>query len=301
MSVFDGTVARASASSNRGMALIFSAAFCYGLNACFAREASFFGIRGPDLAAIRVFIALALILLAAWRTATPLGVARTERGKLIGLGVTTALVGICYLWSVAFIPVGVAVMIYYTYPTIILLLSPLIDGTRLTPLTLAVFALAFAGIALAVGPSFQSLDWRGLALAGTASGAAAAQMFFASRAPGGGGLATMFWVQIIILPVALLVSASIGDFPSAAAFASAWWPSVVTILLYLIGFLFQIRGARLIPAALIGLIFCFEPVTATLSAALLLDERLGLMQYAGSALVIAAVALNIMSEQSKAS
>ncbi|RFB75014.1 DMT family transporter [Methylovirgula sp. 4M-Z18] len=299
MSTAEEAAARASASKGKGMALIFGAALCYGTNAPYAREASFGGVRGPDIAALRVFIALALIAAAAWSTRTPLGIARRERAKLIGLGIASALVGICYLSSVAFIPVGVAVMIFYTYPTLVLLLSPLIDGTRLRPLTLVVFALAFAGIALAVGPSFQSLDWRGLTLATLASGAATAQMFFAARAPGGGGLATMFWVQVIILPVALLIAASTGRLPTPAAFAAAWWPSAMTILLYLFGFAFQIRGARLIPAALIGLISCFEPVTATLAAAWLLDERLGLAQYAGSALVIAAVALNILSDRTR--
>jgi drug/metabolite transporter (DMT)-like permease len=41
-------------------------------------------------------------------------------------------IGTAYLSSVAFIPVTVAVVVFYTFPVLIVLASPLVEGTRLT-------------------------------------------------------------------------------------------------------------------------------------------------------------------------
>ena len=101
---------------------------------------------------------------------------------MLGLGLGTAAVGLCYISSVAFIPVGVATIIFYTFPLIILVASPMIDGDRPTLARAAIFGLAFAGLAIAIGPSFQTLDPRGLALAGGAALGATVQFFFAARA-----------------------------------------------------------------------------------------------------------------------
>ena len=59
---------------------------------------------------------------------------------MVVLGLSTAFVGLCYLSSVAFIPVTVAAVVFYAYPSLIVLASPLVDGTRLTPRLLAVVA-----------------------------------------------------------------------------------------------------------------------------------------------------------------
>jgi drug/metabolite transporter (DMT)-like permease len=44
------------------------------------------------------------------------------------------------------------------------------------------------------------------------------------------------------------------------------------------------------------LTFCLEPVVAAITSAIVLDERLGVTQYAGGALVIGAIMLNVWLE-----
>ena len=69
----------------------------------------------------------------------------------------------------------------------------------------------------------------------------------------------------------------------------------------MLGFLFQILALNRVPASAAGLAFCAEPVIASISSALILGERLGPIQYVGGALVISAIALNILFENRRSS
>ena len=58
----------------------------------------------------------------------------------------------------------------------------------------------------------------------------------------------------------------------------------------------QIIALTRISAVVAGLTFCLEPVVAAITSAIVLDERLGVTQYAGGALVIGAIMLNVWLE-----
>ena len=277
----------------RGIAMLVVAALGYGANIPYARLAADLGVPGTDAVAARVILILPLLALAAAVSGVSLSVPRGERRMLFLLGFTTSVIGLGYLSAIAFVPVGVAVMIFYTFPLLILLAAPFVDKVRLSGAQLIAFALAFTGIALAIGPSSGSLDWRGLALAGMASAGAACQFFLASRAPGGGGLASLFWIHAVVLPVTLAVSLFLGGPAGAEKFSAAAFPLGVTTALYIGAIILQIGGMRLVSASLAGVIFCLEPVVATLSAGFLLGERLSGFQYAGGALVLGAIILNL--------
>jgi drug/metabolite transporter (DMT)-like permease len=139
-----------------GAPLILLATLFYGLNAAPAREAAGLGVGGADVVALRNILLLAVTGVVATALRAPLALPKEGRGALIGLGVASAMVGVGYITSVGYIPVGVAVMIFYTNPLLILLVSPFVDGARPGVTGLAGFALAFGGLALAIGPAL----WR---------------------------------------------------------------------------------------------------------------------------------------------
>jgi drug/metabolite transporter (DMT)-like permease len=185
-----------------GLAFALVSATLYGLNIGYARLASFAGVSGSTIVVYRVLLMLALVGVAAALFRRSLAVAEGERGLMGVLGLATTLVGVCYLSSVAFIPVAVAVVVFYTFPVLIVLASPFVEGTRLTPTLLGVVGLALAGVVLVVGPAFEGLDWRGLALAFGASVATAIQFFAAARCPRTGVFAKVFWIHLLVLPTA---------------------------------------------------------------------------------------------------
>lgn len=222
-----------------------------------------------------------------------------ERAPVLRFGVATALVGIAYLSSVAFIPISVAVVVFYTYPVLIVLAEPFVTRTSFRADRLMLALIAFIGVAIVVGPDLHGLDPRGLALALLASLSAVAQFFAAAHCARIPTLPKLFWSHVVILPVALVIMLITGGFHSPEAFLLAPGAVIVTYGGYIAGFLFQILALARIAPGPAGLAFCAEPVVAVALAAIVLGERLGPLQYAGGALVIAVLIANVILEQSR--
>jgi drug/metabolite transporter (DMT)-like permease len=278
-----------------GFVYALTSAALYGLNIGYARLASFAGISGSTLVVYRVLLMLGLVTALAVLMRRSLKVAEGERGVMALLGLATTLVGVCYLSSVAFIPVTVAVVLFYTFPILIVLASPLVEGTRLTPGLLSIAGLALAGVVLVVGPAFEDLDWRGMALALAASVATATQFFAAARSPRTGVVAKVFWIHLLVLPTATLIALLSDSLAGPGALAAAPYPVAITIAGYLLGFVLQFMALGRISAVVAGIVYCAEPVVAALSSTVILGEVLSPLQYAGGALVLAAIVANILA------
>jgi len=238
--------------------MLVLAACCFGLNVPFAGLAGRMGLPGPDVVAIRVIFMLVFAGSYIKWNKISLHIAPKDRLKLLALGLVSALVSICYVSSITFIPVGLAAMTFYTFPLVILMVSPLVEKVELSALIWLACALTFGGIALAIGPSFSQLDWRGFALAGCASLAAASQFFLAARAPGGGGLAMIFWLQVIMLPFALGTSLVLGGPAPLSTFHLAALPLTGATLGAAIGLVLQFIGMPRLGATAAGLIFVWS-------------------------------------------
>jgi len=280
-----------------GLLLAFGSAGFYGINIVYARVASFAGASGSAIVVYRVFLMLALVAAIALVARCSLAVAREERRTILLLGIASALQGICYLSSVAFIPVTVAAVVFYTYPILIVLASPFVEKTPLTLALVVVVVIASFGVCLVVGPAFTGLDWRGLALAFGGSIWTAVQFFAAARCSKTGVVAKVLWVQLIVLPTAILISLVAGQLAPPSVLALAPFAVAVTIGGYLVGFVFQLLALGRIPAVAAGIVYCAEPVVASLFSALILNESLTPLQLAGGALVLAAIITNVLMGQ----
>ena len=262
------------AARQRGLLLALASAGAYGTNIVSAQIAGQAGLNGPLLVFYRVFIMLALVgaAVAIWRTS--LSVPRAERRALLLFGVTSALVGSAYLSSVAFLPVTVAAVVFFTYPVLIVLAEPFVTRSRFRPERLAAACAAFIGVAMVVGPDMHGLDPRGLLLALGASLGAATQFFAASALAGTPLAARLFWSHLLILPVTAAILGLTGGFLPPGAFALAPIAVTVTIGGYLLGFLLQVIALTRISPSAAGLAFCAEPVCAVLIAALVINVTL---------------------------
>jgi drug/metabolite transporter (DMT)-like permease len=286
-----------SPSHANGLIFALGSASLYGLNIVYARIASFAGASGSAIVVYRVLLMLALVCIFAALARRSLAMAREERSTMILLGVSTTLVGICYLSSVAFIPVTIAAVVFYTFPILIVLASPFVEGTKLTSALLGVVAAATLGVVLVVGPAFDSLDWRGLALAFGASIATATQFFAAGRCRKTGMVAKVFWIHLLVLPTALLISLATGQLVPPTALAVALFAVAVNIGGYVFGFVLQFLALGRITAVAAGIVYCTEPVVAAVSSALILNENLAPLQVAGGALVLSAIVANVLLDQ----
>lgn len=282
--------------SAAGVAMALAGAFFYGFNISFAALAAQFGVSGPVLVSYRIMMMLALAVAVHLLLRTPFTVPKGERGGVVLIGLSSIGVGVGYLSAVAFIPVTVAAVIFYTFPILIVIATPFVDKRPLTPAMMFVTLLAFAGVVMVVGPAMDALDWRGIVLAFVASVSAAIQFFAGTRCRKTPLQSKILGVQIVALPFTLVIAMLAGGMKPPSIMMNAPWAVGLTIGGFMFGFLFQMLALNRIPASAAGLAFCAEPVVAAISSALVLGERLGPLQYAGGALVISAIVLNVVFE-----
>ena len=286
--------------SGMGLAFALSGAFFYGFNITFAKIAAGLGVGGPMVVAERVLVMIAIGLVIGWLSGASFSVPKEERRPLFALGLGSTGVSICYISSVAFIPITIAAVIFYTFPILIVVLSPLVDRKPLTVAMVGIVITAFIGVVLVLGTTDAGLDPRGLLLAAGASISAAIQFFAGTRCRQTGTAAKLVFTQIIVLPSALLTVYFTGAIFTLDSQLLAFVPVWLTIGGFVFGFGFQILALARISASVAGLAFCLEPVVAAITSAIVLGERLAPIQYIGGAIVIAAIIATVIVERKNA-
>jgi drug/metabolite transporter (DMT)-like permease len=155
--------------------------------------------------------------------------------------------------------------------------------------------MAFCGLAIAVGPSFDKLDIRGILLAAAGSAGAALQ-FFSGRSISRYMAPSVFGslVHIVILPPIFLIalyagSGTLNMLPGGPATSIGLFFVSGLAALYVVAYMIQMLSLRFAPASTVAPFYNLEPVVATAVAAVILDERMHMNQYAGGGLVLAAL------------
>jgi drug/metabolite transporter (DMT)-like permease len=276
--------------------LALIAASLYGLIPAFVRAAYDAGIPAVESTLARTtFIALALGGFAVSR-GEALKIGPAARAPFLLQVLATAMISIGYLASLQFIPVGLAVIVFYTSPIAILFAAPLVEGTRPSAARLAAGLTAFVGLVVALGFSLAGLDWRGLALAGMGAAGYALQ-FFSGRAltrhlsPSALSGLVHSAVWPIVLAVVLWQNGGAVRMlaPSGVAASGYFWLASVA-LCYTLAYFVQMQALRCAPASVVAPVFYAEPIVTIGAASLLLGERLSPHQYVGGAIVLIALA-----------
>ena len=149
---------------------------------------------------------------------------RLSRRALIGtlwMAMTLAMVSLGYQGSVAFIPVSLAALIFYSFPLLVGLFAVIAGRDRMTAGKAAALLAAFLGLALALGPEFGALDWRGIALALLAAVGMGLTMTFGGEATRNEdallmAVYTNVWMLIALAVFAAWQGASLSPSPASA-------------------------------------------------------------------------------------
>jgi len=207
------------------------------------------------------------------------------------LGVTLGAFGTTngYLTSVAFIPVSLAVLIFYTFPLLVGLAEPLIQRRPIGLRMLLCSLVAFCGLALALGPNFDSLDWRGILLAVLASVSALIGFLATGRLSAQADsigtsaltLAFCFLGMCLVLPLTSSFSTPVGSV--------GWLGLAAAAVLFMVAYFLQLLSLRLAPAGPVALVFNVEPALTVVLAWVILSATLDLIQALGVVLVVAAL------------
>jgi DME family drug/metabolite transporter len=266
--------------------LIVASACCFGMITTLSRLAYDAG-GSPTTQVFLRFIAFVVLIGPLIRLlGRPLLLPVTGIVSAAGIAVLMLMMSAGYLFSVAYIPVSLGAMIFYTCPLMVGVLSALSGREPVTAVKVAALIGAFAGLVLTLGPSFGSLDPRGVILALTAAVGVALTTLFGARAMAGyDGLAFNFWTNLWMLVAASAFVALNGGlaWPDTALGSVA---AVTATALYVGAFIAWFAALRLIAPTYGAVMLNVEPIVSIASATLLLHEQLGLQQLAGVALVL---------------
>lgn len=278
-----------------GIACALGAAALYGLVPNFVRGAYVNGVPPIESTLFRTFMISIVFAIIAIVKGERLRVPRAALPSFLGQSISTLFVSVAYLASVQFIPVGLAVIVFFLFPVLIMLLAPVVEGRNPGLARVAIAVVAFCGLAVAIGPSFEGLDIRGLLLAALGS-AGATWQFFSGRAisrymtPAAfGSLAHMVILPPIFLMAIIAGSGTLQVLPGGTAKAMGIFFLVGLAVVYIIAYMAHMLALRFATASTVAPFFNLEPVVSTAAAALILGERMQTNQYAGGGLVLVAL------------
>lgn len=277
------------ANSLAGVALAIAAAVSFAANTTLARIAYDGGSNVMTVLTVRTILA-GLVVLALLRLSRgPLQLPPRKRLAAYGIGLVLALYSYGMMSAIKFIPVALAVLIFYTYPLLTTVYLWLTGRERINWRSGAALTAAFAGLILALDIGGASFDLRGIAFATLAALGITVVVIFNSRLVGGGDSRPVTLHMMASAAIAYtLVTLGLGEFALPAG-APGWWSFIGGPLFYAVAIIaFFIAMSKLGPFRT-TLTMNLEPVSSMLFGFALLGQVLTGWQMFGAGLVIAAV------------
>ena len=246
-------------------------------------------VHAVNLSRVLAFAAVMALTLGIARISPALPPRAALQCVLVGLLFCGELYGL--LASIRYIPVGLAMLIMYTYPLLVAAAGWLTGTESFTLDRLLAILAAFAGLALALHTPDSELDWRGVAWAVFTAVSFSAVLIVSER--------TMRGMDRRILMLYLTSTAAVIVGVVSLTLVSLEWPRTDqgwTLLaastgLYVLATTLLFAAVKMIGPLRTAIIDNSAPVWAIVLAALLLGEHLNMVQLFGGALVISAVVL----------
>lgn len=271
-----------------GILLVLASTVAFAVGPTAARLAFDDGSNTLTVVTLRGAIGAALMALLIPISRQGFGLDRRAWRWCLYCGIFYSLTVYGFIGSVAYVPVSVAVLVFFTHPLLIAVLAHWRGGDRLTGRKLL---LAIAALALVLGPEFGSLDPAGVALAALAAAAVCGVILCSARAQ---EHATSAQVNLYASAV------SSGAFAVITTTLGAWaMPSTLVGWLGIagagvgigVGLLALFAAFRYLGPVRATMLSNVEPLISVLLAAAVLGERLAPSGWAGVALVVGALVL----------
>jgi drug/metabolite transporter (DMT)-like permease len=210
---------------------------------------------------------------------------KEKKRYLLMLGLFEAAAVMANFYSIRYTTVSIAVLLLYTTPIYITLLSPLVLKEKITSRSIIALALSVTGVVMVVQPQTQNgINVIGVAL-GLASGLLFALMILTSRKIKDiyTGTAQATWSMIISIivfsPNAFAVSADVLKNDLYLIILFGLLPTAIGGILYF-------NGLRLVRAQSASIISLLEPVSAVVFAFMILSEPIAFSTVLGGGFIL---------------
>ena len=191
------------------------------------------------------------------------------------------------LSAVNFIEVSLTMLIFATYPMIVLIFSIFINKEKILFRKKIFFFIAFIGIFFVLGPSFEKLNFPGIISAVTASLGASIMIISNQKMSDlkinpfhihifTNSFNSVFFILVVYLFFDLNINIS----------SNAWIVIFISTIFYTIAFILQLFAIQQIGQSRTALLLYIEPVVGILGATILLSEMLNNFQVLGVFIVI---------------
>ncbi|MBT4890359.1 MAG: DMT family transporter [Rhodospirillales bacterium] len=287
---------------NLGFGILMSlvAATAYGLITTLAKLAYDGGSNAVSVAgfralfAIGIGICLSLALKKQWR------ISFEGYKDVFWVAIGQTGMGLCYMASIQYISVSLGAILFYTYPLIILIVEVLLKRELPGPIRILAFASAFIGLILAIGPSLESLDWRGIVFAFGAALSSTILFFSTRRARRHTNeIALLIWANIVGLPIIGVGSLFMGGFHMPET-TLGWSGLIMASAMFALAFTTYSISMRHIAPVRASMFYNAEPLVSIIAACVILGEILSPVQISGATLVIAALVITAWRGQHQA-
>lgn len=266
-----------------------AAAASFGQMTVFARMAYDGGSEPFTVSLVRAFVGFAAVAAFVPVFRLTLRVPRHVLPAFALITLTRFLASLGLLLAIAYVPVGLAILCLYTYPLMVAAGSAIITRAPLGMARSIAFVVAFAGLALAIAPSYDVLDVRGLVLGVFGAFNIAVMLIVSSRVMRETNfMAVSFFSNFGGIPLYVAAILVAGGFTPPTV-TSGWIGMLGLSLCFAVAVVAQFASVHFVGPVRTAMLLNLEPLVAMVGAALLLGERLEPLQYAGAALVIGAL------------
>ncbi|MDR6984089.1 putative blue pigment (indigoidine) exporter [Rheinheimera pacifica] len=212
-------------------------------------------------------------------------------GKVFLLGMLNIGIFQALLFVAAYrLPGGVAATVGAIQPLVVVLLGWAVLNAKTSMLSWIAALCGLAGVAMLVLGPAAKLDFIGVAAAATGAFAMACGTLLTKKwLPPASAMVLTSWQLtaggLFLLPLALLFESLPAQLSLTNIFGYIWLGLIGTGLTYV----FWLRGVMKMPAAAVTTISLLSPLSATVLGALVLQQKLTLLQSSGMALVLLGV------------
>jgi drug/metabolite transporter (DMT)-like permease len=272
-----------------GFPLVALAGTCFAVNSTLARVAYDAGSDALTVNTVRALAAVAIVFLVFRLMRVRLGLPLRTRLWAIGLGTITTGYSFCLFKAIEYIPVALAVLIFYTYPFYVAVVSWLLGRERPSWGTAGALVVAFVGLAFALDIGRGGLNGIGFVYGGlTALGFGTIILIQPYVTAGHDSRAVTMHMLATTVVLFTLISLLLGHvlLPQGVRGGLAL---AGVVGFYCFAFVsFYIGLSRIGPMAT-SLAMNFEPIASVVLGHFLLGQYLRPSQLMGAGLVVAAI------------
>jgi len=277
------------ATRTKGLTLAFIGASSLAFETTLARLIYDSGSTPFTMITLRGGLSVIVLFIIAYLLTGSVKLPRAAWRSTLFAGIGLSMITFGYMSSVVFIPVGLAALIFYTFPLVVLAIECIEERRMPGPRRLTIFIVAFVGLALALGPSFETLNPLGIGLAFLGGlGTVVLLLAGARAAHHTEPLIIASYANLFLFPFAFISMFLFNTY--ALPGTNLGWISLgLAAFAYLIGVTAQMMAVKFAKASDVSVVHNIEPVVSIAVAWFVLNETLSNLQLAGVALVIAAI------------